>query len=137
MIKDLWEKLWSSLHVLLVNLLSWLENTALNFLKKLTLNAIDSALTVADMMLSVELWLIDQILDLVDLPEFSTSTISLIRDWWGRFDSILPLTELVTALNILLAWRLGFFALGYVYKFFFKITLKLYAVFAMLRRFVS
>lgn len=137
MIKDLWEKIWSALHVLLVNILAWLEHTALNFLKKLALNAIDSALTVADMMLSVELWFLDQVLDLVDVPEFSTSTISLIRDWWGRFDSILPLTELVTALNILLAWRLGFFALGYVYKFFFKITLKLYAVFAMLRRFVS
>lgn len=137
MIKDLWDKIWASLHALLVNILTWLENTALNFLKKLALNAIDSALTVADMMLSVELWFLDQLLDLVDVPEFSTSTISLIRDWWARFDSILPLTELVTALNILLAWRLGFFALGYVYKFFFKITLKLYAVFTMLRRFVS
>lgn len=137
MIKNLWDKFWSALHVLLVNILSWLESTALNFLKKLALNAIDSALTVADMMLTIELWVLDQILDLVNLPEFSTSAVALIRDWWGRFDAILPLSELVTALNILLAWRLGFFALGYVYKFFFKITLKLFAVFSMLRRFVS
>lgn len=137
MIKNLWDKFWSALHVLLVNILSWLESTALNFLKKLAINAIDSALTVADMMLTIELWVLDQILNLVNLPEFSTSAVSLIRDWWGRFDAILPLSELVTALNILLAWRLGFFALGYVYKFFFKITLKLFAVFSMLRRFVS
>lgn len=137
MIKDLWNKIWASLHALLVNILTWLESTALNLLKKLALNAIDSALTVADMMLSVELWVLDKILDLVNLPEFSTSAVALIRDWWGRFDVILPLNELVTALNILLAWRLGFFAIGYVYKFFFKITLKLFAVFSMLRRFVS
>lgn len=137
MIKDLWDRFWSALQVLLVNILSWLESTALNFLKKLALNAIDSALTVADMMLTIELWVLDQIVDLVNLPEFSTSSVALIRDWWGRFDAILPLSELVTALNILLAWRLGFYALGYVYKFLFKITLKLFALFSMLRRFVS
>lgn len=137
MIKNLWESFWEAFNRWAVNILAWLENTALEVLKKLVINAINTALVVADMMLTLELWVVDLVLSLVDLPEFSTQTVDFIRTWWGRFDHLLPLTELVTALNILLAWRLGFFALGYVWKFFFKITLKLFVAFATLRRLAS
>lgn len=137
MIKNLWESFWEAFNRWAVNILAWLEKTALEVLKKLVVNAINTALVVADMMLTLELWVVDLVLSLVDLPEFSTQTVDFIRTWWGRFDHLLPLTELVTALNILLAWRLGFFALGYVWKFFFKITLKLFVAFATLRRLAS
>lgn len=137
MIKNLWEQFWLAFERWGVNILSWLENTALNVLKKLVVNAINTALVVADMMLSLELWALDLILSLVDLPEFSTQTVEFIRTWWGRFDHLLPLSELVTALNILLAWRLGFYAFGFVWKIIFKATLKLYAAFAILRRLAS
>lgn len=137
MIKKLWDSFWEAFNRWAVNILGWLENTALEVLKKLVVNAINTALVVADMMLTLELWAVDLVLSLVDLPEFSTQTVDFIRTWWGRFDHLLPLTELVTALNILLAWRLGFFALGYVWKFFFKITLKLFVAFATLRRLAS
>lgn len=137
MIKNLWDSFWEAFNRWSVNILGWLENTALEVLKKLVVNAINTALVVADMMLTLELWAVDLVLSLVDLPEFSTQTVEFIRTWWGRFDHLLPLSELVTALNILLAWRLGFFALGYVWKFFFKITLKLFVAFATLRRLAS
>lgn len=137
MIKNLWDSFWEAFNRCVVNIFGWLENTALEVLKKLVVNAINTALVVADMMLTLELWVVDLVLSLVDLPEFSTQTVDFIRTWWGRFDHLLPLTELVTALNILLAWRLGFFALGYVWKFFFKITIKLFVAFATLRRLAS
>ena len=137
MIKNLWQSFWEAFNRWAGNILGWLENTALEVLKKLVVSAINTALVVADMMLTLELWAVDLVLSLVDLPEFSTQTVDFIRTWWGRFDHLLPLSELVTALNILLAWRLGFFARGYVWKFFFKITLKLFVAFATLRRLAS
>ena len=86
MIKNLWDSFWEAFKRWAVNILGWLENTALEVLKKLVINAINTALVVADMMLTLELWVVDLVLSLVDLPEFSTQTVDFIRTWWGRFD---------------------------------------------------
>lgn len=137
MIKTLWDLFWETLERWRIVALEWLENKTLVILKNLVLGAINTALAVADMMLTLELWALDLVLSLVNVPEFSSGAVSTIREWWGRFDYILPLSELVTALNILLAWRLGFFALGIVWKFIFKVTLKLFAAFAVLKRLAS